>query len=125
MPDEIEGPAPTTGGALTTNAQPEIPPHEQARAEDHPLSPPERSPYGIAPHDDVMGFRAIRVQLQDLPFPMTKADILERAGNWRVPVTGAHYHPLAQYLEGLPEGRYRSVDALLKALGKAHPDLKP
>lgn len=117
--------APTTGPPLTTDAQAPLSSTEQAALEDEPLAPPERSPYGIVPPDDLVGLRAIRVQLADLPFPMTKGELLDRAGNWRVPVTGAHYHPLSQYLDALPDARYRSVDAVLKALGKARPEWRP
>lgn len=112
-------------GALTTRATAPIPPEEQALHEEHPSAPPERSPYGIAPADDIMGLRAVREMLADLQFPLTKRAILERAGAWRVPVTGAHFHPLEQFLEGVPDRRYRSVDALVRAVGRAHPDLRP
>jgi hypothetical protein len=113
MPEE------TTGGPLTTDTR------TPTRQDDAPRGPPERSPYEIAPRDDLLGTRAIHVMLRDLPFPLTARDVLERAGAWRVPVTGAHFHPLAQYLEGIPDRRYRNVDALVKAIEKAHRDLAP
>jgi hypothetical protein len=90
-----------------------------------PMAPPERAPYGIVPPDDLVGVRAIRTMLADLPFPATKRQIAERAGAWRVPITGAHFHPLAQFLEGVPDRRYRDAGALVRAVGKAHPDLTP
>jgi hypothetical protein len=118
-------PEPTTGGPLTTDATAPLTPAQQARAEDAPPSPPERSPYEIVPPDDLVGVRAIGVMLRDLPFPLDLADVRERAGGWRVPVTGAHYHPLAQFLEGVPDRSYRSAEALVRAIEKAHRDLAP
>jgi hypothetical protein len=93
--------------------------------DESPFEAPERSPYGIAPDGDTLGLRHVHVALSDLPFPATKAEILDRAGAWRVPITGTHFHPLAQFLEGVPEKRYHSLAALMRAMERAHPDLKP
>jgi hypothetical protein len=119
MPDS------TPEGALTTNATAPITPDEQARLADVPLEPPERPPYDIVPAADLVGLRAVREMLVDLQFPMTTRQVLERAGQWRVPITGAHFHPLWQFLEGVRDRRHRDVDALVRAMGRAHPDLRP
>jgi len=113
-PDEAP---PASGPALTTEAVAPIPPSAQAEAP--PTHPPERPPYGIVPDGDTLGVKHIREALADLPWPASKRDLLQRAGAWRIPVTGAHYHPLAQWLEGVPDRRYASVDALVRAIDRA------
>ena len=86
-------------------------------ADEHHLETP---PYDLVPESDTLGVRHIEVALQDLPFPATAKDILARAGNWRVPVTGNHHHTLAEFMEGVPaDARFRSPEDVAKAIGKA------
>lgn len=83
----------------------------------HPLEMP---PYGVVPEGDTLGARHIAVALQDLPFPMTGRELLARAGRWRIPVTGIHMHPLADFLEGVPlDHRFRSAWDVARAVEKA------
>lgn len=120
MPDEPlpNPPAPDVhGGALTTDATPPIPPEDQA--EPAPVHMPEQPPYDLVPEGDTLGVKHIREALADLEWPLTKAALLERAGAWRIPVTGAHFHPLEQWLVGVPEGKYRTVDDLVDAVRRA------
>ena len=101
-------------------------------ARDHAMEGPveqahalERPPYGMVPEADTLGVRHIAVALQDLPFPATAKEILDRAGHWRVPVTGIHHHTLAEFMRGIPPGkRFRHPDDVARAIGKAQPDLK-
>ena len=80
----------------------------------------ERPPYDVAPEGDTLGVRHIEVALQDLPFPATTADILARAGNWRIPVTGSHFHTLAEFMRGLPpRERFRGPEDVARAVEKA------
>ncbi|GEM_PF-5077994 len=120
MPDED-----APGGARATTATAPLPPSAQAAMEAEPLAPPERPPYDVVPPDDLVGLRAVRVMLADLPFPATLRQLVERVGAWRVPITGVHFHPMRQFLEGMPNRKYRSPRAVLRAMARAHPDLRP
>ena len=112
-------------GSRATAGRGAIAPEWQADAEPTIRAPPEPSPFRMAAPSDTMGLRHVAIALADLPFPATKAEILGRAGAWRMPVTGTHFHPLSQFLEGVPEKRYRSLHALMRAVERAHPDLRP
>jgi hypothetical protein len=86
-------------------------------ADDHPLETP---PYRLVPDGDTLGARHIAVALQDLPFPATARELLARAGSWRIPVTGIHMHPLAEWMAGVPPGkRFRRAADVARAVDKA------
>lgn len=85
----------------------------------------EAPPYQLAAPGDTMGIRHVYEAIRDLPFPTRLADVRERAGNWRIPITGAHFHRLSEFLEGVDDRhRYRSPEALARAVLKAHPELR-
>jgi hypothetical protein len=84
----------------------------------------ERPPYGVAPDADTLGLRHVRVALADLEWPQSTRALRARAGSWRVPITGAHAHPLADLLEGVPERAFGSPRAVAVAIGRAHPELR-
>lgn len=88
---------------------------------EHPL---ERPPYEVAPESDTMGLRHVELALRDLPFPATTSQIRERAGNWRMPITGNHHHTLSEFMEGLGERRFRSSRDFARAIGRANRTLK-
>lgn len=89
--------------------------------DDHPVETP---PYRIAPASDTLGVRHVVEALRDLPFPATRDQLLARAGHWRIPVTGAHFHTLAEFLEGVPGKRaFRDARDVARAIGRAHPEL--
>ena len=93
---------------------------EAHAADDGPAHPLERPPYGLVPEADTLGARHVAVALRDLPFPATAKDILERAGRWRIPVTGNHFHTLAEFMEGVRPGkRFRDADDVARAVEKA------
>lgn len=84
----------------------------------------ERPPYRVAPAADTLGLRHLREALRDLPFPATTSELRARAGAWRMPTTGAVFHPLSEYLDGLEEERFRSADEVSDAVARAHPELR-
>lgn len=85
----------------------------------------EAPPYAYAAPTDTMGLSHIRLALADLEWPATTDELRRRAGNWRIPVTGEHMHPLSQFLEGIDgRARFRGPDALVKAIRDAHPQLR-
>lgn len=84
---------------------------------------PERPPYELAAPGDTMGLGHIAMALDDLVFPVSRKDLLEQAGRWRIPTTGTHFHVLAEYLEGVDAERFRSANDVVRAIRKAHPEL--
>jgi len=85
----------------------------------------ERPPYRIAPEGDTLGLRHLREALADLDYPMKTKELRARAGNWRMPVTGADFEPLAAWLEGVPDNKtFRSSNDVAKAVAHAHPELR-
>lgn len=85
----------------------------------------ERPPYRIAPPFDTLGLRHVREALRDLPFPARTRDLVARAGAWRIPTTGVQFHPLSEYLEGVPPDReFFNVDEVSDAIARAHPELR-
>ena len=88
------------------------------------MDEPHPPPPGVAPESDTLGLKHIGIALQDLPFPMTRRELLDRAGAWRMPVTGAQFVPLAEYLEGTRRRSYRNARAVVKDIGHAHPELR-
>ena len=90
-----------------------------------PHHPVETPPYRLVPPGDTLGVRHVELALRDLPFPATRDEILARAGHWRVPVTGNHFHTMAEFLADVPgRRRFRGPGDVAKAIGKAHPELK-
>ncbi|HVM45563.1 MAG TPA: hypothetical protein VM582_06470 [Candidatus Thermoplasmatota archaeon] len=84
----------------------------------------ERPPYGTVPPGDTLGLRHLRVALQDIEYPAKTSEVRERAGSWRMPLDGAHFEPLSDWLEGVPERTFRSADDVAEAVAKAHPELR-
>lgn len=87
------------------------------------VGPPEAPPSGMAP-GDTAGLSHIRLALSDLEWPMTRDELLARAGDWRIPTTGTHFHALRQYLEGVHGERFRGPDEVVRAIGKARRELR-
>lgn len=86
----------------------------------------ERPPYAIAPPADTLGLYHVAEALRDLPWPATVGEIRARAGHWRMPITGNHFHRLDEFLVDVDEDvRFRSVGELTRAIGRAHPGLRP
>jgi hypothetical protein len=84
----------------------------------------ERPPYDLVPPDDTLGLRHVRLALADLEFPARTRDLRTRVGAWRVPITGAHMHTLAEMLEGLDDREFRSAAEVAAAIARAHPELR-
>lgn len=86
----------------------------------HPVETP---PYHLVPPGDTLGVRHVEEALRDLPFPATREELLARAGNWRIPVTGNHFHTLAEFLGDVPaRTRFRSAHQVARAISKAQRD---
>lgn len=81
-------------------------------------------PYRLMPRADTMGLRHLRVALQDVPFPQRTSELRDHYGNWRMPVTGAHFQTLAEWLEGVPEKKFRSAEDVAESVARAHPELR-
>jgi hypothetical protein len=81
--------------------------------------PHERAPYRDVPEGDTLGVRHIREALADLLFPMTRQELLARAGNWRIPVTGRTFRTLAEYLQDVDDDEFRSADEVARAVGRS------
>lgn len=89
---------------------------------DHPI---ERPPYDLAAEGDTLGVRHVEVALSDYPFPATAKELRERIGQWRMPITGTHFHTLADMLEGVKDrARFRNAEAVARAIAEAHPVLR-
>lgn len=84
----------------------------------------ERPPYDVAPPRDTMGLRHVLVALEDLEFPTDTRALLARAGEWRIPITGDHFHTLGEMLAGVSQRRFRRPDDVAAAIAKAHPELR-
>lgn len=81
-------------------------------------------PYDIAPPSDTLGLKHLREALADLDFPLRTGDLRERAGRWRMPVTGASFERFSEWLDGVPERTFRSADDVAEAVARAHPELR-
>lgn len=70
------------------------------------------------PDSDVAGAHAIEVMLDDLPFPMSKRELVERAGLWRAPFVNEtrRDEPLGPLLARLPDRTYHSPREVAQAL---------
>lgn len=84
----------------------------------------DRPPYDIAPSGDTLGVRHLREMLRDVEFPQKTSALRERLGHWRIPITGADFHPLVEFLAGVPEKTFRSSEALVESITRAHPELR-
>ena len=73
------------------------------------------APAHVAP-SDTAGLRHVEEALRDLEFPMTREELLARAGHWRMPITGAHYVRLDEMLARTDARRFGSLDELLRVL---------
>ncbi len=91
----------------------------QAEEGSHRATPDEWPPFDIVPDGDTLGTVHVHEALKDLVFPMTRAQLMERAGAWRIPVTGASFRPLREYLDNVEEERFRNVDEVVRAITKA------
>lgn len=50
------------------------------------------------PDSDTYGARHVEVALRDLDFPLTALQLRDRAGDWRIPLTGARFVRLGDVL---------------------------
>lgn len=84
----------------------------------------EPPPYDIVPAGDTLGLRHLREALADLDYPQTTSGLRARVGAWRMPRTGTQFEPLAAWLAGVPERKFRSADDVAAAIARVHPDLR-
>ena len=84
----------------------------------------ERPPYGTAPASDTLGLRHVREALRDLEWPLTTRQLRDRAGAWRVPVTGARFVPLREMLDGVRDATFVDEADVARAIARAHPELR-
>lgn len=91
----------------------------QAEEGAHHAAPDEHAPYRRVPPADTLGVKHIEEALHDLSFPMTRAQLLARAGDWRIPVTGASFRRLHEYMQGVDVDRFRSAEDVTAAIRQA------
>ena len=68
------------------------------------------------PDGDTHGASHVETALQDLEFPMTKEELLSRAGEWRIPLTGARFVELRDLLAGADKERFESAEEVADAV---------
>lgn len=68
------------------------------------------------PESDTWGARHVETALQDLEFPMTKDKLLARAGDWRIPITGARFVELRDLLAPVDAEEFRSAGEVAEAV---------
>ena len=71
------------------------------------------------PDGDTWGAKHVETALRDLEFPMSKEELVARAGAWRIPVTGARFVELRDLLEPVEDGRFASAEEVARALRRA------
>lgn len=76
--------------------------------------PPEGSQWGL---------EALRLMLEDLPFPRDGAALRDRVQNWRIPMPGGETVRLGPLLEPYDDKTFRSPKSVLKTLKKRYPSL--
>lgn len=79
----------------------------------------ERAPYDLVPESDTLGARHIHEALDDLPFPMSRDELLARAGAWRIPVTGRAFRTLAEYLAPVERSEFADAHDVAHAVDRA------
>ena len=75
------------------------------------------APSFVAP-GDTAGLRHVEEALRDLEFPMTRDELLARAGAWRMPITGARFVRLDEMMAHVQDRRFASLEDVLRALDK-------
>lgn len=111
--------SPAAAATVPTGEVRPRPPSLQADEARRFAAPGEHPPYGTAAPSDTMGTRHVEVALADLLFPMTKKELLARAGNWRIPVTGRVYRTLADYVAPVEDDEFRSPADVGRAIERA------
>ncbi len=117
--------SPPTQTAMPSSSSVSIPPvserpfSHQAEEGSADAAPDERPPYDVVPRVDTLGTRHIEEALSDLEFPISRFDLLARAGAWRVPVTGAHFRTLGEYLADVDDRAFRSPVSVTRAIERA------
>lgn len=71
------------------------------------------------PDGDTWGARHVETALRDLEFPLTKDELLARAGEWRIPLTGTRFVPLRDLLAPVEKDTFRSADEVADAVRRA------
>lgn len=121
LPERQEKPGAATPvrGQETAQVVSQRPFSLQAEEGQHHAAASERAPYGLAPPADTLGTRHVEEALSDLIFPMTREELLARAGNWRIPVTGRSFRTLSEYLQGVDQDRFRSAHDVAHEIERA------
>lgn len=65
---------------------------------------------------DTHGAKHVELALRDLDFPMSKDELLARAGRWRIPLDGARFVELRELVGPLKEERFRSAEDVAGAI---------
>lgn len=112
------GPATVTGQETAPGISPR-PYSPQAEDGQHDAAPHERAPYDQVPPFDTLGTRHIEEALSDLVFPMTRAELLARAGNWRIPVTGRSFRTLSEYIARVDNDKFSDAHEVARAVERA------
>ena len=84
---------------------------------DHP-------PYDIAPPSDTLGLKHLREALRDISFPQRTSELREHVGKWRMPIDGAHFATIDEFLDGVPEKTFRTPEDVAESVARAHPELR-
>ena len=73
------------------------------------------------PDGDTYGAKHVETALQDLAFPLTKEELLARAGAWRIPLTGARFVELRDLLADADKERFESAEEVAEAVREPAP----
>lgn len=73
------------------------------------------------PDADVYGAGAVELLLEDLDFPQTKGQLLERCGEWRFPVEPGREVALKEVLKDLPEREFVDPGSVARAVAPILP----
>lgn len=89
------------------------------------MPPPRLVPRMRFPDADTHGAKHVETALRDLPFPMTKEELMTRAGAWRVPITGARYVELRDLLAPVDQNEFGDAAEVADAVARATDEGRP